>query len=163
MCRGADVLRRLGWPGFLLIGLVAGSAVGVTVAWAAFPFHPTPSTITACYPTSGSTKGELRFIDYQRGTRCHIGEAMLTWQRNVRWRGPWQSTPDYSPNDVVRYNGSAYLALAGEHATSRRPTRRCGRSWPTRGDDGKRGSEGTRRRGRTRRAAAARKVPRARP
>ena len=105
------MLRRLGWPGFLLIGLVAGSAVGVTVAWAAFPFHPTPSTITACYPQSGSGKGQLRFIDYTRGARCHIGEAMLTWQRNVRWRGEWSAATDYSANDIVRYNGSAYVVL----------------------------------------------------
>ena len=90
-----------------MIGLVAGSAVGVTVAWAAFPFHPTPSTITACYPTSGSSKGQLRFIDYQHGARCHLNEALLQWQRNMSWRGEWKATVGYSANDLVRFNGSA--------------------------------------------------------
>src|SRR5205823_1703306 len=41
----------------------------------------TTGTITACYPTSGATKGALRVIDYQGGARCGSGEAMLTWRQ----------------------------------------------------------------------------------
>lgn len=92
------------------MGLAVGLAVGGTFAWAAIP-DSTTGTITACYPTSGATKGALRVIDYQAGTRCATGEATLQWQRNpLRWRGFWSSTLSYAANDAVLYNGSAYLA-----------------------------------------------------
>jgi hypothetical protein len=94
----------------LLMGLVVGLAVGGTFAWAAIPDNAT-GTVTACYPTTGTSKGALRVIDYQAGIRCLSGEAMLQWQRNpLRWRGVWSSTASYAANDAVYYNGSAYLA-----------------------------------------------------
>ena len=103
-------MQRLGLKSGLLLGLVVGLAAGGTFAWAAIP-DSTSGTITACYPTSGTSKGALRIIDYQAGTRCATGEALLQWQRNVlRWRGAWVSTASYAANDGVLYNGSAYVA-----------------------------------------------------
>jgi hypothetical protein len=102
-------VKRLGWRG-LLVGLVVGLAIGGTFAWAAIP-SSSNGNITACYPTSGTSKGALRVIDYQAGQRCASGQATLTWpSRGFRWRGPWLGSVAYSVNDVVRYNGSAYIA-----------------------------------------------------
>ena len=141
--RGAEVLRRLGWPGFLVIGLVAGSAVGVTVAWAAFPFHPTPSTITACYPTSGLVEGQLRFIDYQHGARCHVNEAMLTVAAEHPWRGARGARRSSTrANDVVRYNGSAYVALQENTNVTPADGIGVGAAWCERGADGTPGANG---------------------
>lgn len=103
------LINRLGWRG-LLVGLVIGLATGGTFAWASIP-NSTTGAVNACYPTSGTSKGALRVIDYQAGARCASGEALLSWSsRGVRWRGPWNGTVAYSVNDVVRYSGSAYIA-----------------------------------------------------
>lgn len=103
------MLRRLGSRA-LLVGLVIGLAAGGTFAWAAIPATST-GNIVACYPTSGTSKGALRVVDYQAGQRCISGEAQLTWPtRGFRWRGPWFGSVAYGVNDVVRYNGSAYIA-----------------------------------------------------
>jgi len=96
---------------------VAGMASTVTalvvggVAWATIP-NSTTGTITACYPTSGASKGALRVIDAQAGAHCLAGEGTITWPtRGFRWRGTWSGVTAYGTNDVVRYNGAAYVAL----------------------------------------------------
>jgi uncharacterized protein YjbI with pentapeptide repeats len=60
------------------VGLVVGLAAGGTFAWAAIP-NSTSGNITACYPTSGTSKGALRVIDYESGARCAAGEALVSW------------------------------------------------------------------------------------
>lgn len=72
------MLKRPGWFGILVLGVVIGLVAGGAVVWASIP-DSTTGTITACYPTSGTTKGVLRVIDSQAGARCNSGEAMLTW------------------------------------------------------------------------------------
>ncbi len=104
------MLKRPGWLGVLIVGVIIGLAAGGAVVWATIPDNTT-GTITACYPTSGTSQGALRVINYQAGTRCKAGEALLQWpSRSFRWRGAWTSTTAYTVNDVVRYNGSAYIA-----------------------------------------------------
>jgi len=115
-----------------MIGQIARSrvAVGVTcavlgasvvggIAWAAIPGSGS-GTITACYPTSGATKGQLRVIDYQSGARCGSGEQVLTWQsRGMRFMGPWASTTSYGRDDVVTLSGGVYVAVTAN--LNRRP------------------------------------------
>lgn len=77
------------------MGLVVGLAAGGTFAWAAIPNSNT-GEITACYPTSGTSKGVLRVINYEAGERCASGEAALSLRkytpctdfprRGVDWR-----------------------------------------------------------------------------
>jgi hypothetical protein len=111
------------------------------ISWAAIP-NTTTGAITACYPTSGASKGALRVIDYQAGQRCVSGEATLQWQRNVlRWRGPWTVTASYAANDAVLFNGSAYLAKRTSVGIA--PTNTT--SWSlmvSKGSPGSRGSTG---------------------
>jgi hypothetical protein len=52
----------------------------------------------------------MRLIDYPTQT-CTSTENMLSWQANgMRWKGGWLASTAYSANDVVRYNGSTYVA-----------------------------------------------------
>lgn len=95
--------------GRLTLGLVIGLVAGGGVAWAAIPNSNT-GEITACYKTSGTTKGLLRVIDHQGGARCNPGEATLTWKRGFRWRGAWSPTSPYTTDDVVAYAGSSWVA-----------------------------------------------------
>lgn len=125
----------------MLAACVAGAVVtGVIggVAWAAIP-DSASSTITACYPTSGTSKGVLRVIDYQAGARCAAGQATLQWRTNqLRWRGSWAVSASYAANDGVFYNGSAYLAkLASTGVTPSNAT-----SWTLMASKGATGSRG---------------------
>jgi hypothetical protein len=132
------VMRRPGLRFGLLIGIVVGLAAGGTFAWAAIP-DTTTGAVTACYPTSGTTKGALRVIDYQSGQRCPAGQAMLTWPtRGFRWRGLWIGSTAYGVNDVVRYNGSAFIALKA--STNVAPTNLT--SWGLMATQGSQGPQG---------------------
>jgi hypothetical protein len=116
---------------------VTGIIVG-GVAWAAIPDN-TSATITACYPTGGTSKGVLRVIDYQAGVRCTAGQATLQWRTNqLRWRGSWSALASYLTNDAVLYNGSAYLAKVASHAVV--PTNAV--SWALMASKGATGAQG---------------------
>jgi uncharacterized protein YjbI with pentapeptide repeats len=90
------VKARLGWKTGLVAGVLVGLVVGGTLAWAAIPDGGT-GKVTACYATSGPSKGILRVIDYQAGERCAGGEASIGLQpfvacsayprAGVDWRG----------------------------------------------------------------------------
>ena len=98
-------------PAIAIVMFVTGATVAAGVAYAAIP-DSTAGTITACYPTSGASKGALRVIDAQVGAHCGAGQAMLNWpSSSFRWRGGWTGTAAYRVNDVVRYVGSAYIAV----------------------------------------------------
>lgn len=96
----------------VLVGLAGISAVIGGVVYATIP--GTPSTqIVACFATSGPTTGLLRVIDYDAGQRCRSTERMTQWQaKGVAYRGKWSSTRLYQKDDVVTYNGTAYIAFS---------------------------------------------------
>lgn len=90
--------------------------LGGGAAWAAIPDTST-ARITACYPTSGTSKGSLRVID--TGQSCRSGERAVSWQsRGLRYRGAWSSTASYSRDDVVTSGGSTYVAKATSKGVS---------------------------------------------
>ena len=99
-----------------------GLALAGGIAWAAIP-NSTTGQITACYPTSGTAKGQLRVIDAQAGATCKAGEVALSWQKNgVRWRGAWAATATYSVNDVVTYGRARQVFVATVANTGKRPS-----------------------------------------
>jgi hypothetical protein len=96
-----------------------GAAVVGGFAWAAVP-STNNGQISACYPTSGVAKGQLRVIDYQAGERCRAGEAPVSWQqRGLRFRGAWSAATGYTRDDVVTRSGAAYVATTSN--TNRQP------------------------------------------
>ena len=108
------MLKRLGWRG-LLVGLVIRLAAGGTFAWASIPNsanrHDHRVLSDERYEQGRSSRDRL-----PGWPRSATGQAMLTWpSRGFRWRGPWGSYVSYGVNDVVRYNGSAYIAKLREH------------------------------------------------
>ncbi len=56
------MLKRPGWFGVLVVGVVVGLAAGGAVVWATIP-NSTTGAITACYPTRGASQGALRVIN----------------------------------------------------------------------------------------------------
>lgn len=58
------------------LGLVLGLLAGGGFVWATIPDSNT-GVATACYPTSGASKGDLRVIDAQAGEVCPAGQARL--------------------------------------------------------------------------------------
>ena len=58
-----------------IVAFIVGATVAVGVAWAAIPGSAT-GTITACYPTSGASKGVLRVIDEQAGLASRAGSPL---------------------------------------------------------------------------------------
>ena len=102
------MFKHLGARG-LVVGLIVGLAAGGTFAWAAIPGSAT-GTITACYATTGPSKGLLRVVDYQADPRCGAGETMLRWQADgMRWRGTWRSGQTYYAGDVVTHLRYSYV------------------------------------------------------
>lgn len=104
------------------VGVVC-AALGATIvggiAWAAIP-STNNGQISACYPTSGVAKGQLRVIDYQAGERCRAGEAPISWQKyGLRFRGAWASTTGYTRDDLVTDRDGVFVAIANN--TARRP------------------------------------------
>src|SRR5262245_1533476 len=93
--------RRLGMR---IAAFVLGFAV--FAAGAAAASIPNGNVINAC--RSKST-GALRVIDRSAGQHCTSGEKALSWQR-LRWRGAWNANGTYKKWDIVRMNGSSYLA-----------------------------------------------------
>jgi len=105
-------------PAIAVVAFIVGATVAVGVAWAAIPGSAT-GTITACYPTSGASKGVLRVIDEQAGANCGAGYAKLRWQADgMRWRGAWSSTNTYYGGDVVARDGSSYVATRPSHGVT---------------------------------------------
>jgi hypothetical protein len=103
-----------------IVCTVLGASIVGGIAWAAIPGSGS-GVITACYPTSGTTKGQLRVIDYQAGARCTASERILTWQsRGMRFMGEWSSTTSYGRDNVVTHESSAYVAILSN--TNRMPS-----------------------------------------
>jgi hypothetical protein len=99
--------RRLGLV--IVAGLVVASAVG-GYAYGAIPNSGT-GVISACYVTSGASKGQLRVIDAQAGASCNATETALSWNSTgINDRGTWSSSTAYRKGDAVLYRGSTYLA-----------------------------------------------------
>ena len=98
-----------GW-GRLGAGVLAGAVLAGGIAVAAIP-HSETGQISACYTTGGATPGRLRVIDRQAGEHCVSGEAALTWNRGIRWRGAWKAERTYEVGDAVARSGSSYLAV----------------------------------------------------
>ena len=91
------------------------------VAWATIPDSNT-GQISACYPTSGATKGQLRVIDAQAGATCAAGEASVSWQKNgLRWKGAWSPTTAYALNDLVTFGRTRQAFVAIAASTAKRP------------------------------------------
>jgi hypothetical protein len=96
--------------GIATIALVAGATVAAGVAFATIP-DSAGTQITACSPKAGPGKGALRVIDAPKGAKCGAGEATITWSsRALTWHGQWKATAAYIGNDVVGYQGAAYVA-----------------------------------------------------
>jgi hypothetical protein len=86
------------------------------LAWAAIPDSGT-GLIHGCYSTS---TGALRVVDPSRSQTCHTGEATLNWNaRGLNWRGGWNASLTYGPNDLVTLAGGAYVARTAN--TGNRP------------------------------------------
>jgi hypothetical protein len=80
------------------------------IAWAAVPTGTTGS-IWGCYRLTAPSKGALRIVDHQAGRGCRADEALLAWpSRGFRWRGTWNNSTAYAPNDVIAFHGSTYIA-----------------------------------------------------
>ena len=97
----------------LLVACAASTVTALVVGGIVYATIPNNMNgdITACYRTKAPNKGELRIIDHEAGRACRSNEAMLAWpSRGFSWRGTWQSGVAYKTNDVVSYNGSAYIA-----------------------------------------------------
>lgn len=120
-----------------IVCTIFGATIVGGFAWAAIPGSGS-GIITACYPTSGATKGQLRVIDYQSGARCTASERVLTWQsRGMRFMGAWSSTTSYGRDDVVTRKGTAYVATASNLGAT--PP---GSSWATLAAQGPQGPAG---------------------
>src|SRR3954452_7462727 len=99
------LLRRARLP--LLLAAVA--LAGAAIAHAAIP-NSSSKVISTCYSTSN---GALRVIDRQAGAACTSTEKLLEFnQKGMRWRSAYVSTTAYAINDVLSYNGSAYIVRA---------------------------------------------------
>ena len=108
----------------LLVALVSCLVTAAVVGGFALASIPGSgsATITACFPTSGASKGQLRVIDYQAGARCAAGEQVLSWQsRGMRFMGVWSSTTSYGRDDVVTRAGAVYVAKTGAGNVGRTP------------------------------------------
>ena len=96
--------------GIATVAFVMGATVAAGVAFATIPDSST-TQITACSPKSGPKKGAVRVIDAQKGAKCGAGETTITWSsRALTWQGQWKATAAYVGNDVVGYQGAAYVA-----------------------------------------------------
>lgn len=91
--------------------LVAATVVAGGIAYAAIP--SSGGVVSACYATSGATKGQLTVIDAQSGATCAAGQAPLSWSSKAPLtpRGAYSAATAYKVNDIVLSNGSAYAAL----------------------------------------------------
>jgi uncharacterized protein YjbI with pentapeptide repeats len=67
------MMRRIA---MVAVGLVVGLVAGGGIVWATIP-NSTTGAASACYPTSGPSKGVLRVIDAQAGQTCAAGEASI--------------------------------------------------------------------------------------
>lgn len=120
---------------------VAGTATLVGAAVAAVP-HSATGVISGCYKVTGTPAGALRIIDRQRGATCGSSERLLEWKAaGIRYREGWSAGTAYLVNDVVVFQGSAYVAkLASTGVTPTDAT-----SWgllASRGADGAAGAPG---------------------
>ncbi|MGQ0432125.1 MAG: pentapeptide repeat-containing protein [Microthrixaceae bacterium] len=77
------------------VGVVAGALAGGGIVWATIP-HSSTGVATACYATSGTSKGVLRVIDTQAGEACPSGQKQVSLQTplctgyprgGIDWRG----------------------------------------------------------------------------
>ena len=112
-----------------IVALTVGlSIAGGVAAWAAIP-HSVTGQITACYPTSGASKGVLRVIDTQAVPAQTCGtDASISWQKNgLRWKGAWSATVAYSANDVVWFGRARQSYVATVANTGVRPN--FGTTW----------------------------------
>ena len=85
-------MRRIG---LVSVGVVVGLVAGGGLVWAAVPESGT-GAVSACYATSGTSKGIVRVVDAQAGESCNAGENALRLQSTqcegyprtgLDWRG----------------------------------------------------------------------------
>jgi uncharacterized protein YjbI with pentapeptide repeats len=85
-------MRRIG---LLSVGVLVGLVAGGGFVWAAVP-EPGTGAVSACYATSGTSKGIVRVVDAQAGESCNAGENALRLQSTqcdgyprtgLDWRG----------------------------------------------------------------------------
>lgn len=70
------------------------------------------------------TDGNGNVTQYYPDAVRYVGQALTEAQKaqarenigakNLNWRGEWNDSETYDPNDAVRYNGSAYIAVSNE-------------------------------------------------
>src|SRR5262245_62093315 len=85
-------MRRIG---LLSVGVLLGLVGGGGLVWAAVPESGT-GAVTACYATSGTSKGIVGVVDAQVGETCNAGENTVRWastqcegypRTGLDWRG----------------------------------------------------------------------------
>jgi hypothetical protein len=100
---------------------------------------PNGNTINAC---RNKTTFVLRVIDKDLGQTCTSNETALSWS-SWSWKGPYISTTTYKIGDVVRFNGSSYLARTFNPPVGTPPTNTT--YWAlvaSKGDTGQQGPPG---------------------
>ena len=119
---------------------VSAACLGASgVAFAVIP--DVAGVIHACY---AKQNGALRVSD---APACTKNETAISWNKvgpaGLTWQGIWSATTTYQPRDAVAYQGSSYLALATNTAST--PP---GTNWQllaaagTKGDPGEQGATG---------------------
>ena len=90
----------------IMVAVVSCLVTAMVVGGFAVAAIPNGNTINAC---RNKTTFVLRVIDKDLGQTCTSSETALSWS-SWRWRGPYGATTGYKVGDVVRLNGSSYLA-----------------------------------------------------
>lgn len=124
----------------LAIGVVVGLLAGGGIVLATIP-NSTTGAATACYPTSGASKGVLRVIDAQAGQTCAPGEASISlstprcngyprggvdWQgcdfRNANLQGQYLNTSNLNGTNLTAAKLSG-ASLVGANLTGAKLSR----------------------------------------
>jgi len=125
----------------IMVAVVSCLVTAAVVGGFAVAAIPNGNTINAC---RNKTTFVLRVIDKSLGQSCTSNETALSWS-SWRWKGPYSGTLAYVVGDVVRWNGSSYLARGpAAPPTSTAPSN--GTYWALiaqKGDPGPQGPPGT--------------------
>jgi hypothetical protein len=104
---GGTVRIEVGRRAAIVIGMLAATAAGATVAGAAIP--GSDGTIRGCYERQ---TGILRVIDAEAGRRCLPFETAVRWNQEGRQGPPGPAGPEGPRGEgVTRYRGSAEVEI----------------------------------------------------